>query len=143
MTTPKPIQAAFGLYLFALAAGVFETALMTAGRPLSETAAPIAIRIVITTVAVVIALRMRSGRNWARITLAVALGLVGTLSLVYDPIVSLIDGTLTAPTGATEIAFTASRALHTLAVLTATTLMFHPTTHRHFSRLSPPRSSSR
>jgi hypothetical protein len=41
---------------------------------------------------VLLALRLREGRNWARLTLAVGLGIFGTLSLVVEPVRWLLDG---------------------------------------------------
>ncbi|MFF1418902.1 hypothetical protein [Streptomyces sp. NPDC058280] len=79
---------------------------------------------------------MRSGRGWARLTLALGLGVVGTASMVIDPIRALAGGrTLGAAfeeAGAMDLAFGASRALHVAAVLTAVVLMFLPAANAYF-----------
>jgi hypothetical protein len=52
----------------------------------------VTIRLVVFIAAVVTALYMRRGRGWARIALALGLGVVGTASLVAEPIRKLVQG---------------------------------------------------
>lgn len=80
------------LWLTAVAAGAFETALMLGRVPADEIAVGLVVRLTVFTVAVLVAFRMRSGARWARITLAVGLGVVGTASLVVEPLRYLLDG---------------------------------------------------
>jgi hypothetical protein len=141
-TVPAPVRAAFALWVTAVAAGVFETALM-AGRLLADdstSAAELAVglstRLVVFTTAILVALRMRRGRNWARIALALGLGLAGTASMVAEPIRALTrgGGVGLADVGAADLAFGASRVLHVAAVLFAVVLMFLPAAGSHFRR---------
>jgi hypothetical protein len=49
-------------------------------------------RVIVYTLVVYIITRMRLGKRWAGLTLAVLLGVIGTLSLVIDPISWLAGG---------------------------------------------------
>jgi hypothetical protein len=127
---PAPVRAAFVFVMGALVAGGIEIFLHDV-----EVAA-VATRPAIYAIVVAVALRMRAGRNWARLVLAVGLGVVGTLSLVLEPISWLLDGNSLA--GAIERTDTAgalvavSRALHVLCVWVAVPLMFSPRANRYF-----------
>jgi hypothetical protein len=70
--------------------------------------------------------RMRVGKNWARWTLALLLGIVGTLSLVGEPIGWLTNGT------DVSAAIVAARVAHLLCVLVAVPLMFVPSANAFF-----------
>ena len=98
----------------------------------------LALRLTIYAVVVAVALRMRAGRNWARLTLAVGLGLFGTLSLVLEPIMWLLDGNslpdAIARTGLTGALVASSRILHVLCVWVAVPLMFRPRANAYFRR---------
>lgn len=134
---PGPVQAAAALYFFALAAGIFDTVLAIVEEP-SRLAMGAGIRVFVTALASFFIVNMAAGRNWARITLAVLLGGLGTLSLVGDPIQWLLDGnsvaTFLGSAGTMTWMFTGSRVLHVTAVLLATGLMFHPAANRYFKR---------
>ena len=84
---PTQLLASYRLWLLAVAAGVLETALVvvdaTDGEVGSATqvAVGVAVRLLVFTAAVYLAARLRQGRNWARVALAVLLGGIGTLSL--------------------------------------------------------------
>jgi hypothetical protein len=133
---PKQLQASFRLWLAAVAAGLFETALVVIDATdgsvgsAAQVAAGVAVRLLVFTGAVYLATRLRQGRNWARIGLAVLLGGIGTLSLVIGPITwlaeggSLADALATADLG--SVLFAASRVVHLGAVIAALILMFHP-----------------
>lgn len=137
MTERRVVNIAFGLWVFALAAGIFETALAISQLPEGEsyTVAVIA-RVAVTAVAMFFAINMRAGRNWARITLALGLGLLGTLSLVLEPLQWIFAGNdLPAAidrASTATLVFAGSRTLHLLAVLTATVLMFVPAANAYF-----------
>jgi hypothetical protein len=51
----------------------------------------VAVRLLVFTGAVYLAARLRQGRNWARVALAVLLGGIGTLSLAIGPVTWLAD----------------------------------------------------
>ncbi|WP_409060605.1 hypothetical protein [Streptomyces sp. SYP-A7185] len=152
---PPPVHAAFALWITAVVAGFFEAALMT-GRLLSEgdtTAGELAggllLRMAVFSAAVLVAVQMRRGRNWARLTLAVGLGVFFTLSLVIEPLRWLADGhspgDALGELGVVDVLFGASRVLHLSAVLAALALMFRPTANSWFRARStrPTRSGRR
>jgi hypothetical protein len=139
---PKQLQASFRLWLVAVAAGLFETALVvvdaTSGEvgSAAEVAVGVAVRLLVFTGAVYLAAQLRLGRNWARVALAVLLGGLGTLSLVIGPVTwlaeggSLADAVADADLG--SVLFAASRVVHLGAVVAAVILMFHPAANTYF-----------
>ncbi|MFE9477080.1 hypothetical protein ACFYNM_00580 [Streptomyces spororaveus] len=139
---PAEIRAAYGLWLTAVAAGAFETVLAI-GRMVADGTASageigvgLTVRLTVFTVAVLVAGRMRDGARWARIILAVGLGVLGTASMVVQPLGYLADGgSLSAAlsrAGALDLVFGASRAVHVGAVLAAVALMFRPAANAYF-----------
>ncbi|MFJ9414542.1 hypothetical protein ACIRPT_10300 [Streptomyces sp. NPDC101227] len=141
-TPPAPVRAAFALWVTAVAAGAFETVLAV-GRMVAEgsgsvpaIAVGLTVRLAVFTAALLIALRMRRGRGWARITLALGLGVAGTASMVVEPLRALAQGhspgAALAQADALDLVFGASRALHVTAVLTAVVLMFLPAANSYF-----------
>ncbi|GIF50711.1 hypothetical protein DFJ67_1877 [Asanoa ferruginea] len=136
---PAAVGAAFVMWLVAVGAGVFETILVVAsGEAGGGAAVGVTVRVAVFLAAILVALRMRAGRRWARLTLAVGLGVLGTLSLVVDPLLWLLDGNslsaVLAESGPADLAFGTSRVLHVAAVLTACVLMFLPSSNRYFRR---------
>ncbi|GAA2285350.1 hypothetical protein GCM10010149_33990 [Nonomuraea roseoviolacea subsp. roseoviolacea] len=138
---PPAVLAAMSLWLFAVAAGAFEAVLivtesLSSGTAFGELLPQIAFRLGVFAAAVLLALRLRAGRNWARLTLAVGLGIFGTLSLVVEPVRWLLDGgsigAAVAAWGPMDFVFAGSRTLHLLAVLGAVTLMFQPRANAFF-----------
>ncbi|MGH3313547.1 MAG: hypothetical protein ACRDP3_23670 [Streptomyces sp.] len=105
----------------------------------TEIAVSLAIRLPVFTAALLVALRMRRGHGWARIALALGLGVVGTASMVVEPIHVLAQGRTIGvelvEAGAMDLAFGTSRVLHVAAVLSAVVLMFLPAANSYF-RLS-------
>lgn len=142
-TEPPPVvHAAAMLWTAAVAAGAFE-AVLAVGRELYEGTSGVAdllpgvlFRLAVFAGAIFLALRLKDGRNWARLTLAGALGVFGTLSLVVEPVQWLLDGGSVAAwaAGADALtwAFAISRVLHLTAVLGAVTLMFQPRANAYF-----------
>ncbi|ATL31861.1 hypothetical protein [Streptomyces formicae] len=139
---PTAVRAAFALWLTAVAAGAFETVLAVI-RAVTEgdgsgggIAGGIALRMAVFSAAVLVAVRMRRGANWARLTLAGGLGVLGTLSLVVGPVQWLADGHAPGDVfrdlNALDVLFGASRVLHLAAVLTAVALMFRPAANAWF-----------
>lgn len=133
---PAEVRTAWALWLTAVAAGAFETALMIARDPGDAAGVGLAVRLTVFTLAVLTAFRMRSGARWARVALAVGLGVVGTASLVVEPLGYLLDGgsLFAALSGADapDLVFGASRTVHLAAVLTAVALMFRPAANAYF-----------
>ncbi|MGW6984368.1 hypothetical protein ACWGE1_33800 [Streptomyces sp. NPDC054932] len=135
---PAVVRAAFALWVTAVAAGAFETALMVGRAPAGESGVGLAVRLAVFTAAVLVAVRMRRGAGWARATLAVGLGVLGSASLVVGPLGYLLGGgslsDALARAGAFEWVFGISRTVHPAAVLTAVVLMFRPAANAHFRR---------
>ncbi|MFC9297592.1 hypothetical protein ACFTWH_27050 [Streptomyces sp. NPDC057011] len=143
-TPPAEVRTACALWLTAVAAGVFETVLAI-GRILADdsgsaldTGVGLAVRLAVFTAAVLTAVRMRGGARWARIALALVLGVLGTASLVVQPLGYLADGgslaDAAARAGVLDWVFGASRAVHVAAVSTAVVLMFRPAANAYFRK---------
>lgn len=58
----------------------------------AEVAVGVAVRLLASTGLVYLAVRLRQGRHWARVALAVLYGGTGTLSLVIGPVNWLAEG---------------------------------------------------
>src|SRR5689334_5510999 len=128
---PTAIRVALAMWLVAVGAGIFETILVVAsGRAGDGAAAGVAVRAVVFGAAIVVALRMLSGRRWARLALAVGLGVFGLLSLTVDPVLWLAHGNsvthLIEQSGTVDLLFGGSRVVHVVAVLAGCVLMFVP-----------------
>ncbi|MFG1707505.1 hypothetical protein ACFLIM_30315 [Nonomuraea sp. M3C6] len=136
--TPPVVHTAATLWFWAVAFGAFETALVifTSGSAFLDLLPGVAFRLAVFAGAIFLALRLKRGANWARWTLAGTLGVFGTLSLVLDPVLWLLDGgsIAEAVAGADTmgLVFAASRILHVLAVLGAVVLMFQPRANAYF-----------
>lgn len=138
---PRSLRASFWLWLLAVAAGLFETTLVvveaTAGDvgSVAKVALGVTVRLLAFTGLVYLAARLRQGRNWARIALAVLYGGFGTLSLVIGPVTWLAEGGSLAGTMAAadlgSVLFAASRLVHLGAIIAALILMFHPATNAY------------
>jgi hypothetical protein len=133
-SAPVAVRVAFVVWLGALAAGVAEMLLRWSETPL----AGVGVRLGIYAALAVVMFRMRAGRNWARWTLALLLGIVGTLSLVIEPISWLADGNSigSAIDGVTltEFLTAVTRAAHLLCVFVAVPLMFVTTANAFYRR---------
>jgi hypothetical protein len=133
---PAQLQASFRLWLAAVAAGLFEIALVVVDAidgdvgSAAEVAAGVAVRLLVFAGAVYLAGQLRLGSNVARVALAVLLGGIGTLSLVVGPVTWLAEGgslgDAVAAADLGSVLFTASRVVHLGAVIAALILMFHP-----------------
>jgi hypothetical protein len=148
---PTQLQTSFRLWLVAVAAGLFETALVvvdaTSGEvgSAAEVAVGVVVRLLVFTGAVYLAAQLRQGKHWARVALAVLLGGIGTLSLVIGPVTWLAEGgsladaavaVATADLG--SVLFAASRVVHLGAVIAAVLLMFHPAANAYFRATTRP-----
>jgi hypothetical protein len=146
---PKEVQASFLLWLTAVAAGVLETIIRVVDALLVGSASGsggeadlisaisnVVIRVIVYTLVVYIITRMRLGKRWARVTLAVLLGAIGTLSLVIDPISWLAGGNSLSEvfTEANLLFFLIApiRTIHLAAVIAALVFMFLPVANTYF-----------
>ncbi|MFG1925514.1 hypothetical protein [Cryptosporangium sp. NPDC048952] len=141
---PAVVRTAAAALVVAVAAGAVEALGMAVAWGLGEVpglsggslAAGLGMRAVIYTVVLLVVAQFWRGRNWARLTLAVGLGVVGLLSLVMEPISWLAEGNSLADAlgeGGLALALTiAIRALHVGAVLVGLVLMFRPEANRYF-----------
>jgi hypothetical protein len=140
---PKAVQASFLLWLTAVAAGVLETIIRIidalamgfasgSGGEMDVTGvvSGVVIRVIVYTLVVYIITRMRLGKRWARMSLAVLLGGIGTLSLVIDPISWIAGGNSLSDvfTEANLLFFLIApiRVVHLTAVIAALALMVLP-----------------
>ncbi|GLX22768.1 hypothetical protein [Streptomyces lavendulae] len=141
---PAPVRTAYALWLTAVAAGAFETVLAV-GRMAAdgtgsagEIGTGLAVRLTVFTLAVLCARRMRGGARWARVVLALGLGVLGTASMVVQPLGYLAGGgsvvDALSRAGGLDLLFGASRALHVAAVPAAVALMFRPAANAYFRR---------
>jgi len=136
---PGAVRTAFLLWLVAVGAGVAET-VVRVGDSLAAGAGTgvggVVIRAVVYTAVIYVATRMRAGKRWARDTLAVGLGVVGTLSLVIDPISWLAAGNSPGEVFADAdllFAFVAPiRVVHLAAVVGALVYMYRPAAGAYF-----------
>jgi hypothetical protein len=140
---PREVQAAFLLWLTAVAAGVLETIIRVInslfvgpGSGGEADVTGVVIRVTVYAVVVYIIAQMRLGKRWARLTLAVLLGVIGTLSLVIDPISWLAAGNSLREVFTQAdllFAFVAPiRAVHLAAVISALVFMFLPAANTYF-----------
>ena len=146
---PKEVQASFLLWLTAVAAGVLETIIRVIDAlaigwvsgsggetDVSGAISGVVIRVIVYALVVYIITRMRLGKRWARLTLAVLLGVIGTLSLVIDPISWVAGGNSLSEvfTEANLLFFLIApiRTVHLAAVIAALALMFLPAANTYF-----------
>jgi hypothetical protein len=143
------VQASFLLWLTAVAAGILETSIRvidtfamnwasggSGETDLTGTISGVLIRLIVYTLVVYVITRMRLGNRWARLSLAVLLGGIGTLSLVIDPISWLAAGNSLSEvfTEADLLFFLIApiRTVHLGAVIGALVLMFLPAANTYF-----------
>jgi hypothetical protein len=148
---PRQLQVSVRLWLVAVAAGLFETALVVVDASdgdvgsAAQVAAGVAVRLLVFTGAVYLVARLRQGRNWARVALAVLLGGIGTASLVIGPVTWLAEGgslgDAVAAADPGSVLFAASRVLHLGAVIAALILMFQPAANAYIR--ATPRATAR
>jgi hypothetical protein len=134
---PREVQASFLLWLTAVAAGVIETIIRVISSLDGDLdSSGLLIRVIVYAVAVYVIAQMRLGKGWARLTLAVLLGGIGTLSLVIDPISWLAAGNSLREvfTEADLLFFLIApiRVVHLAAVVAAMVLMFLPAANDYF-----------
>jgi hypothetical protein len=136
---PRAVAMAARLWVVAIAAGLFETALVVVQgeEPGAQLVVGIAVRLAVFAVMSAVVLAMRRGARWARAVLAVGLGVLGSLSMVIGPIEWLAAGNtfadLREAVALGSLLFAASRAAHLGAVWAATVLMYRAPARRWFS----------
>jgi hypothetical protein len=143
---PREVQASFLLWLTAVGAGVVE---MTVRFIYSLSVEPstgsglissVLIRVIVYTVVVYMIAQMRLGKRWARITLAVLLGVIGTATLVIDPISWLAGGnSLDDVFMEADLLFifvSPIRVVHLAAIIAALVFIFLPAANRYFRSTS-------
>ncbi|TDD20944.1 hypothetical protein [Nonomuraea diastatica] len=147
-STPRPtqappvVQSAAALWLAAVALGAFEAVLIVSGivgegsATLAELLPGLGFRLAVFAGATYLALRLRTGANWARWALAGTLGVFGTISLLIEPVEWLLAGgsigQAVAGTDTMGVVGAAARILHLAAVIGALTLMFQPRANAYF-----------
>ena len=140
---PKEVQASFLLWLTAVGAGVLETIvrLIYSSAVGWDSTSGLVLRVIVYSVVVYVAARMRLGKRWARLSLAILLGGIGTLSLVIDPIWWLAGGnSLGDVLRQTDLLFATVapiRVVHLAAVLGALVFMFLPAANTYFRAARP------
>lgn len=132
---PRPVRAAVVVWLAAVGAGVAET-LVHLATPDAPGPGALVVRAGVYAVVVVLVLSLRTGRDAVRWTLAVLLGVVGTLSLVLEPVTWLAAGgspvEYLAGAGAADLAIVVLRLGHLALVAAALVLMFRPAANAFF-----------
>lgn len=143
VAAPKDIRASFVLWLAAVGAGLFETILAVIQAVSGHLAVGtggvvvgVSVRLLIFSAVVYVASRMLRGKNWARVTLAIGLGVIGTLSIVIGPVSWLVEGhtvgEFLAGAGLMPLLFASSRVVHLIAVFAALVFMFRPAANDYF-----------
>jgi hypothetical protein len=127
---PAAVQLSVLLWLGAIGAGAAE-ALVHLLLPQPPTVPDLAARFGVYAVLAVLVLALRTGRNAARWTVAVLLGVLGTASLVVEPVAWLLaggsPGLFLVTADAPALLAAALRVAHLVAVISALVLMFRPT----------------
>ena len=154
VAAPREVRASFALWLAAIAAAVFETILVVvevvSGQSALSTGSVfvgVGMRLLIFTAMVYVASRMLRGRNWARVTLAIGLGVIGTLSIVIGPVWWLAEGPSVSEflwgADLMPLLFASSRVVHLIAVFAALVLMFRPAANDYFGSARSARRGTR
>src|ERR687889_1715381 len=144
---PGEVRTAFLLLLTAVGAGVLETIVRIIESLGSGGVGPgLVVRVLVYSLVVYVVTRMRRGKGWARLTLAVLLGGLGTLSLVIDPVMWLAAGNSPLDTFAQAdllFAFVAPiRVIHLAALFGALVFMFLPAANDYFSAARQPATAA-
>jgi hypothetical protein len=132
---PRPVRAAVVVWLVAVGAGVAET-LVHLALPDPPGPAALAKRALIHAGVIVLVLALPEGRNTVRWTLALLLGVVGTASLVIEPLTWLATGAspveYLAGAGVADLAVVVLRIAHLALVAAGLVLMFRPSANAFF-----------
>lgn len=139
-TRPAAVTTAFCALVAAVGFGIAETAVHAVGRLDGSTAGSLAVGLLIRAgvylVVLGVAWRMLRGDRWARLTLAVGIGVIGSASLLIEPISAVVAaGSLADPLvgmTAAEVVVGLNRAGHICAVLVAIPAMYTPAARAWF-----------
>lgn len=136
-TAPAAVNTSVALWFTAIGCGVAET-LVRFATPVPPGPVALAVRFAIHLGLAGLVLGLYSGRDAVRWAVALLMGLLGTVSLVVEPLRWLAAGGavpefLAAADGPT-IVIVVLRAVHVLAVLAALVAMFRPGADRWFRR---------
>ncbi|MGI5245027.1 hypothetical protein [Dactylosporangium sp. CA-139066] len=139
---PSSVTQSFWLWVGAVAAGAVETVAVVGGGEAGsgrDVAVGVGVRCLAYALVLGLAFLMRGGTRWARIVLALGLGILGTLSLVMEPIEWLADDNNSIKTLFAEVdgwwwVAAAARGGHILAVWGAVALMFTTAANRYFRK---------
>ncbi|NKY56001.1 hypothetical protein [Nocardia flavorosea] len=141
-TVPRPrsVTLAFRALVAAVGFGVAETAVHSVGQfgqstELGSLIAGWLIRTGIYVVVLVAAWRMLRGDRWARLMLALGIGVLGTASLLVEPLTALLaaDGDLLPDTTVENALVAITRVGHICAVLIAIPAMYTPEARAWFT----------
>jgi hypothetical protein len=150
-TVSAPVRAtavwATAAWATAVACGVIETALVVAEMVAEGAAVPwagLGVRVAVYVVAALVVACFASGRRWARVVLAVGLGVVGLGTLVVPIALALPDGAGVLDTMGSGHGplYLAVRTAHIASVVAALVLSFTPAANRRFARAAADRTSS-
>src|SRR5215212_503811 len=145
---PGEVQMAFLLFLTAVGAGVLETIvrIIESLSTSSGVGVGLVVRVLIYSVVVYVVTQMRRGSGWARLTLTVLLGGLGTLSLVIDPIMWLAAGNSPLDTFTqADLLFAIVapiRVVHLAALFGALVFMFLPAANDFFRSARQPATAA-
>ena len=144
-TVPRPrsVTLAFSALVAAVGFGVAETAVHSTGQfgqsiGLGSLATGWLIRTGIYVVVLVVAWRMLRGDRWARLALALGIGILGTASLLVEPLTALVaaegTGGLLPDATVENVLVAITRIGHICAVLIAIPAMYTPAARAWFTR---------
>lgn len=137
---PREVRAATLVWVGAVAAGaaeagVFTYGLIAEGVPWIDLLPGLGTRALVYVVVLTVVALLHRGHRWARWALALGPGIVGTFSLVVEPLEWLLAGGATDGPPALTGAFAAIvvlRGVHLAAVAAGLVLMFRPKTNAYF-----------
>ncbi|MEQ3549944.1 hypothetical protein WIS52_05635 [Pseudonocardia nematodicida] len=142
---PHAVVVSIVSWLAAILAGMAETLVRLAvAEP--PTGGEVAARAGIYLVLAALVLLLRTGHDPIRWTVVLVLGVLGSLSLVVEPVRALLGGasaaTFLVTASLPELAAAGLRALHLVEVLVALVLLFHPSATAFFRMSRTERRSS-
>lgn len=137
LAPPVPVHLASALLVLALLSGVAEGLARSLPTGSYGELGP---RLAIYALVGAVVLWFHSGRRWAHWSLLLGIGVVGTASLLIEPVTWALTGpdVVGAMGGmaASEWAAATARVVHVVAVLAAVALMLHPSTCRYVRTVS-------
>ncbi|MGW5387767.1 hypothetical protein [Nocardia sp. NPDC003963] len=134
---PPAVTTAFVALVVAVSCGIAETVVRDVSLPAADTgssASGLLLRTVVYVVALVAAWRMWQGGRWARLLLTAGIGVIGTASLLVEPIgmFAASGSAVFADIDATTVLVAIARIAHLCAVLVAIPAMYTPAARAWF-----------